>query len=425
MKEIGISLEIKIALKQHDVHWIEEELLRLRAEVFQDILMKVLRAVEEEALGGQEKCRGCGGTVVRNGSDEKKIRTLLGAVRVKRARVRCSACGEEHYPLDEELGLEGGEGTTIGVRERALWTAVEVSYEKAERFLEKFTGLEVSRKKIYTMAQEEGARIGVWEEKRRGEVFGEGGRIRGPSDKGPEVLYVQVDGTGVNERERRGWMECKVGASFSQRVLVSKKRVWLKDKRTYASVEGAEAFGEKFYLDCVGQGVLGAEKVIFVSDGANWIRKLKQDYFPDALGVLDIWHLERAMRLALGADEEELVQSLKALARQGEAREIAKRLMEQSRRCGDVRQALRIIETADYVLSNRDWIENIPQADGYGSGPIEKTVDITVSRRFKRRGMSWHRQRVNPLLKLRLLKLNGEWDQYWDGRRQELARCAA
>ena len=41
-------------------------------------------------------------------------------------------------------------------------------------------------------------------------------------------------------------------------------------------------------------------------------------------------------------------------------------------------------------LKRRDvhWIENIPKVDGYGSGPVEKTVDIAVARRFKKRGMT-------------------------------------
>jgi hypothetical protein len=78
-----------------------------------------------------------------------------------------------------------------------------------------------------------------------------------------------------------------------------------------------------------------------------------------------------------------------------------------------------------YVRSNLDWIANIPKVDCAGSGPVEKTVDITVARRFKKRGMSWYRGGANPLIKLRLLKLNGEWDEYWQERRKEFARNAA
>lgn len=95
-------------------------------------------------------------------------------------------------------------------------------------------------------------------------------------------------------------MECKVGASFSERVRVSKDRIWLRDKRSYASIERAEAFGENFFLECVKQGVLRAKKVFFISDGAKWIWRLKDNYFPEAIGVLDIWHLERELREALG-----------------------------------------------------------------------------------------------------------------------------
>jgi len=73
----------------------------------------------------------------------------------------------------------------LGVRERALWAAVEVSYEKAHQFLKKYTGLGVSRKKICAMAQEEGERITAWEERRREKIFQEGGRLKaGRSRKG-------------------------------------------------------------------------------------------------------------------------------------------------------------------------------------------------------------------------------------------------
>ncbi|MCX7975149.1 MAG: hypothetical protein N3B16_11740 [Candidatus Aminicenantes bacterium] len=34
--------------------------------------------------------------------------------------------------------------------------------------------------------------------------------------------------------------------------------------------------------------------------------------------------------------------------------------------------------------------------------------------------MSWYRHEVNSLLELRLLKLNGEWDAYWNQRRAGL-----
>jgi hypothetical protein len=144
--------------------------------------------------------------------------------------------------------------------------------------------LEVSRKKIHSLALEEGGWIEQWEEERRRKVFEQGQELRAVVKKAPEILYVQVDGTALNDRATRSWMEAKVGASFSQRVLVSKDRIWLRDKKSYASLEGVEAFGQKFFLECIQQGALCAKKVIFIGDGAPWVRGLKEDYFPDAMG---------------------------------------------------------------------------------------------------------------------------------------------
>jgi hypothetical protein len=87
--------------------------------------------------------------------------------------------------------------------------------------------------------------------------------------------------------------------------------------------------------------------------------------------------------------------------------------------------ALKYKELMSYVRNNLDWIANIAKVEGYGTGPVEKMVDIAVARMFQRRGMSWYRGDVNPLLKLRPLKINGEWDTYWSERYKEYARYAA
>lgn len=58
-----------------------------------------------------------------------------------------------------------------------------------------------------------------------------------------------------------------MGASFSQQVLIPKHRGWLMDKKSHASIEGVEAFGGKFFLECVKQGVVEAKKVVFIKDG--------------------------------------------------------------------------------------------------------------------------------------------------------------
>ena len=82
------------------------------------------------------------------------------------------AVGRGANPLDETWGWRQ-RGRALGVRERALWAVIEVSYEKAEGFLRKFDGLEVSRGTRHGMAVEKGKRVERREEDRRREVFEE------------------------------------------------------------------------------------------------------------------------------------------------------------------------------------------------------------------------------------------------------------
>lgn len=419
MKEIKVSFTISLLLDRCDVNYLEEELLKKREEVFKEIMARVLDEIERERLRQGVKCSACEGEAIKKGSEWRKIATLIGEIGYARARFRCKNCGGEFYPLDNLIGVEGQKKCTLGVIERALWAATEVSYAKSAEFLKKFTGLEVSHGHIHNEAVEEGKRISEWEQKRRQEVFEKGMDVE-ESKQSPEILYIQVDGTGVNDRSSGQWMECKIGAAFSQRVLVSKNRFLLLDKKSYASIESAEDFGEKFFMECVRQGVMNAGRVYFISDGALWIRGVKENYFPQSIGVLDIWHIERELKKALGEKRKEVVESLKQSALLGNAQEIINRLTWIKRRA-NAEEAEKIATTIHYIETNKDWIGNIPKVEGYGSGPVEKTVDITVARRLKKRGMSWYKGGANPLIKLRLLRLNGDWDSYWSKRKKDCA----
>ena len=155
MKEIRLSFAITIRVERTDVNWLEGRLLEERERCWQQGLLTVLQQVEGWALEQRTPCGRCGGAWQANGRKGRVLGTLLGTVRVDRLRQRCAGCGAERYPLDEAVGLAAGTKHTLGVRERALWAATEVSYEKSERFLAKFAGLAVSRGTIHGLAREE------------------------------------------------------------------------------------------------------------------------------------------------------------------------------------------------------------------------------------------------------------------------------
>jgi len=423
LKEIVLPFRLSIILTQTDVHWVEAQLLEQRSKLFLDAFHQVLAQLEAELVPGA-RCPGCGGRLVRNGRVLLVLETLLGRVEYARQRLRCQPCGSDMYPLDAALGLVAGSGSTLGVRERALWAAVEVSYAKAGAFLAKFAGLAVSHGSIHRWAQDEGRLLEVRERGLQEATFGAHPRptIEGPP--GPGRLYVQIDGTMVHERPA-GEMECRVGIVYSQRAAVSRGRIALLDKRMYASFEEAATFGERFWVRCAAAGAATAGQIVFVSDGAPWIHTLQRAYFPGALVVLEPWHLARQIQWAWGAASGGLVGRCLADAWQGDVRSLRRRLQA---RLGHERDAARRTRGEDllgYVDANAEGIANLARLEATGSGAAEKTVDALVVHRYKKRGMSWSRAGSSALLRLRLLKANGEWDRYWSSRREAHARRVA
>jgi len=94
MKKLNQFFDINIALKRHDVHWIENELLKLRQETFLRVFRQILVRIEAEVLEGKKQCERCGEVLVHNGHEDKKIRTLLGSIRVARVPLRCQSSGK-------------------------------------------------------------------------------------------------------------------------------------------------------------------------------------------------------------------------------------------------------------------------------------------------------------------------------------------
>lgn len=423
MKEIALSLTVRITLRQTDVHWLEAQLLEQRTQLFRQAMHTVVAQIEAAVLA-EAVCPTCGGPLVGNGRVPLVLETLLGRLEYARRRLRCPRCAVDVYPLDRALGLLPGTGSTLGVRERALWAATEVSYAKAATFLAKFTGLEVSHGSIHRWAQAEGRELEGREAAAQEAVFGGHPARAAPPGPGPARLYVQIDGTMVHHRDG-GSMECKVGIVYSQRAEISRNRIALLDKRTYASFDDAATFGERFWLHCAASGAATAQQIVFVSDGAEWIHTLQQAYFPGAMVILDPWHLERRLRELWGLEGEALVQRCLTDAWRGEVRALLRRVrgaLAQERDADRQAQGQLLL---GYLRANAPGIANLARLEATGSGAAEKTVDVLVVHRYKKRGMSWRRGGSNALLKLRLLKANGAWEAYWASRRTAFARQAA
>jgi hypothetical protein len=417
MKSIELRLSnVNVSLENFNLSHIESQAIVLRQEIFEKIIRQIFASIEKLAVK-TKRCK-CGSIPVKNGKEKRVISTIGGKVTYIRSRMTCRACGANYYPLDEALDIASGTKHSIRATEALLDLATDLPYAKTSRYADKLSFIEASAQTILDMARQEGAKLLEADELQRKAAFDT--KAIFPAEAARKSLaIVQVDSTGINDRASGSWMDTKVGIIYSRSARISKQRNLILDKNIYATLDGIEKFKQNFYLSCHKMGVFGAATVIFVADGMPWIKRLQKEMFSQAIYLLDPWHLAKNISLAYGRQNTEIADTLTQLAYYGKAASLLENIKLDIARCRDPDKKEKLRSLYVYVRSNRDGIENYKKVGILGSGVVEKTVDILVARRFKLRGMSWFNKNAAKLLRLRLLKLNGEWDSYWEKRFNE------
>ena len=423
-----IVIRLRVDVEGKTLGELESELMaQVRAAVGPAVQKELTRVSGEVHVG---ECSVCSRPRRGRGWERRCVVGLFGAVRLRRQRTECTHCGITTYPADQALGLEAQERYSLGVAEAALWLATDGSYAKSAASMRQLLDVSISANQIHRLAQREGDLVQrAWEGWRR-RVFDDGdrGALRelesGAAVK--DLVVVQADGTFLHNRATGEKMEAKAGIVYSRKARVSRGRVLITDKRTYAGVEEGAAFGEKLVLLAAQHGAFKAKRLWFVSDGAIDLRRLRRQHFPTAVYFLDLWHLQHRISEALGVAGANHIGGLLTLAVQGNVDGLVAALAQHWAATGDDEEQHRLLgDLITYVDANRDGIENYARHGTQGSGAIEKTIDVAVGRRLKAKGTSWLRPGAHRLLTLRILKQNRSWHRYWAARRSRTPLLAA
>jgi hypothetical protein len=413
--ECTVPVEVRLATDHTDVGSLERVIGAALAEVGQALWAELVSRLEA-AHPAPPACANCGGRPKANGRAGRRLVTLCGEIELRRRRYRCRGCGRETVPLDAALGLAPRTQHTLGVRERGLLLATEVSYAKTAEILDELRQISVSRTQLHAWVREEGARLEEAIAAEQAEMFERGATV--DAERRPPTAWVSADGTFVNDRDTRTEFEVKVGLVFEGARQVGRSRRALVGRELSAGTEDWHTFAERLVRRCAVLGVFEAERLFFVSDGAEAIRWLREHYFPTAIELLDWHHLVAQLQAGLGQERAALLETALARAAEGDVDGLLGLLEKAARSAAraDPGGTAGILAAAAYVAANRRGIENYRIVPFASSGPTEKGVDIVVARRFKRRGMSWTRRGASHLLRLRILRLNGSWDRYWRKR---------
>jgi hypothetical protein len=368
----------------------------------------------------------------------RRLLTALGEVTLSRPYYLCPHCHQGQFPADVELDIENMEFSP-GVRRMQALVGQDAPFNHGREQMKLLAGLEVTTKSIERTAEAIGEDIA----QREREEIEKAIQLDLPIVGGESipVLYVEMDGTGVPvvKKETVGRQgktdghpahtrEVKLGCVFTQTTF-DEEGFPIRDPNstTYTgAIETAEEFGKRIYLEACQRGWSGAAKKVVLGDGAEWIWNLAGLHFPGAIEIVDLYHARQHLwELARKLHPNDAV-------KQKAWMEEHQRPMLDKGKIETLVSSLRAIETtnpevieklrieANYFERNAErmrYPEFRRQHLFVGSGVIEAGCKTVIGSRLKQSGMFWTVRGANAIVALRCCQINGQFEDYWEGRR--------
>lgn len=166
--------------------------------------------------------------------------------------------------------------------------------------------------------------------------------------------------------------------------------------------------------------VKGSLNLVAITDGAKAIQLRLLEIFGVAITViLDWYHLSKKLRelmSMIARNKVEKSMHLRELFRHlwhGRVQEALEYLHTQVQ----PRNGEKLAELVGYLEKHRtdiiDYQRRKQVGKPIGSGRVEKGVDQVIGHRQKRKGTSWRPKGSKALAILKILELNGQWQQAW------------
>jgi hypothetical protein len=188
-------------------------------------------------------------------------------------------------------------------------------------------------------------------------------------------------------------------------------------QKDYVSYIGDVSDFKKLMLSLALRNGYGLYKnVVLISDGATWIREMKNMYFPDAQQILDYWHLCENV-----SDFAKNVFSQDEKKYKPWAQKVCK-LMKESKTLDALSMIKSLTKTqfkkssfdlAQYIQNNIDNVNYKAYiSKGYfiGSGAIESSNRTVVQLRVKLAGMRWSLSAIQKVLALMTKLESKRWE---------------
>lgn len=410
------------------------------------------------------------GQVIRRSREKHRraYRSVFGEFEIERyvycRREKTKALAK---PLDQQLGLPADEVSYV-LEDWLGNLSVDLPFETVAGWLKKTLGIAVSPSLAHRRVGKLGNYVEDFNEQRDPHPLeGEG-----------EILVVLADGKGVPSRssfEQRAQDELGIpvqqrrkpqkdypkskhrhvlgdrktqramaGACYSipanvrtpRDVLDGQSQVAIANKRLWAEMNvisdeevssGVHRVFESLAAEHAQRDPQGKKTLVCLMDGDRHLWSLQQEYFPTAVGVLDLFHVMEYLWLAAHCFHREA-----SLEAESWVNHHLKMLLEN--KVDSVRGLLQrainhnslsstklehLERVYNYFTTNRERMrygEYLAAGYPIGSGVIEGACKHVIGDRMCCTGMRWEFEGAQPMLDLRVTKLNDEWEDFIDYR---------
>lgn len=410
LKELEAAYSEELNLVAGDLGALEAAVKTKMEQLGQGLLQRLVQRQPNGYKGSSISCN-CGGSKRFVGHRAKDFNTIFGWVKIRRAYYHCRHCGASLAPYDIDSGLGPGQ-LSPGLARACCLLAVDDSFEQTSRKIEQLFGQKVSTNTIERLTHQVGTVLLQQADQELTDF--QKNRYIPRAQITPKRLYIAADGTTVHEID--GWHESKVGVIYWENEREQRESCYV------GRFDNSEIFGWHLWLQACRCGLREADEVVFLGDGAPWIRSEKRKHFGRATFIIDWYHaLEHIWdcgKVLLGEGSkatEKWVKKRESWLWDGQTRKLLNDLQKQQKQHRG-RKRKELAGLHKYIRDNEQEMRyDVFRAKGYdiGSGAVEGACKHVVGKRLKQSGMIWNRTGSSAILALRIVWLNAKWEQLW------------
>ncbi|GAC1565139.1 MAG: hypothetical protein NVS2B7_39300 [Herpetosiphon sp.] len=403
--------------EQRTLGQLEQQVMRSCKELGTTLLAGLTQLLVPPTPPPTARC-SCGHPAPYHRMRPATIKTILGPIRLTRPYYHCTRCHKGVVPLDQQLDCCAG-GISAGLDELlALLGATQESFAAAAAVLERLTLVSVCANSVRASTEQLGAVLLGAEQACQAEAVT---TCTPPPVRQPPAarMYVSMDGVLVH-LHTEGWKEVKLGTIYTTTQGCTRRRpdhevVRAVDQSFVVDLAEAAAFGSRLWLEAAQRGVLAADEVVVIGDGAHWIWSLADDYFPGAVQIVDWYHATQYIwKAAHTLYGEGTDQANQWAARQrdqlwaGQVRAVISTLAAQ------VAAGMAVHDALTYFTNHQHRMDYaVYRARGLqiGSGTMESSCKQVIGARLKQAGMIWNRQGAEAVATVRTWLKSGRWEE--------------